>query len=320
MFMIKRRTLGAKIESTPYTVETLNGNDYNIPAYNVNYKGDIPMKDRKLVRGNYSSDPAVPGKRKLTISFSVDLYYSGTANTAPATFKLFRGCAMKQTAHTTKGISLVTDSDYTNVPLTMEVVEKAEGASPSQVVIKGRGMMGNAKLVCDNTGEPIRIDYEFQGVLSSIADRAYGSIIAPSMGSIPVPDNVMGCGVTLFGEAQTINKFTIDLGNQVEVCSDPKYTEGYEGAHVVDRTPVLELDPDLELVATQDDISRWTGATTGAFSCMLNTRLLLSAPKAQYKEVYSPGEREGHVVNQKICGLHGDSGDDDFEILHGSKT
>ncbi len=321
-FVMTKRTMGSKIESTPYTAETLAAADYKIAAYNVTYSGDIPFKSRKLVRGDFSNDVSVAGKRMLTISCSVDLYHSGTAATPANYFELLRACGLVQTIHGSTGVSLVTNADYSNVPLTMEVVEKDEGTSPSQVVIKGRGMMGNAKIALDNVGEPCRIDFEFKGVLVSITDRAYGSILAPTGISTEVPAAVLGASITLFSETQQFNSFTIDLGNDVQVYTDPSKSEGYEGARIVSRNPTLEIDPDLELIATQGDYARLTGNTTGTFSVYFDedSPLTLSAPAVQLIKAYTPGEREGHVTNPKSLELKRSSGNDEFKILQGSES
>jgi hypothetical protein len=318
-FVMTKRTMGFKIESTPYTAETLTANEYNIAAYNVSYAGDIPMKARKLVRGDFSNDPSVAGKRMLTVNFSVDVYYSGTPATAPNYFACLRACGMKQTTHGSTGVSLVTDSGYSNVPATIEVVEKDEGTTPVQVVIKGRGMMGNPKIVLDNIGEPRRIDYEFKGVLVSITDRAYASILAPSGISTVVPNAVLGASITLFDATVKFNTYTIDLGNDVQVYTDPSKAEGYEGARIVSRNPTLELDPDLELIATRGDYARWTGNTTGTFS-EYSENITISAPAVQIVKAYTPGEREGHVTNALSMELKRSAGNDELEILHGSKT
>jgi len=319
-FVMPKRTLGFKIEGTPYTAETLTVHEYNLAAYNVGYSGDIPMKDRKLVRGDFSRDPSIAGKRQITINFSIDLYYSGTLATAPNYFACLRACGLKQTTYGSVGVGLTTDAAYSNVPATIEVVEKDEGTSPAQVVIKARGAMGNAKIILDNVGEPQRIDFEFKGVLASITDRAFGAILAPSGISTQVPNAVLAAGISLFTQRQQLNTYTVDLGNDVQNYTDASKSEGYEGARIVDRNPTLEMDPDLELIATQGDYNRWTGNTTGVFSSQSNN-LRLYAPAAQLVNAYQPGEREGHVTNQKSLELkRGAAGNDEFEIIHGRKA
>lgn len=315
-FIISKRTIGFKIEGTPYTAETLAYTDYDIGAYEVNYTPEIAMKARKLARGDYSRDVSVAGKRSITITFKVDFQKSAAATTAPKYFKCLRACAMKETTGAS-GMTLVTNSLYNAVPATIEVAEMDEGATPSYVVVKAHGCMGNAKLVCSNIGEPMHIELEFKGVLNSITDRAWAARLVPTTFDSAMVEAVMGVGITMFSQPQQINTFTVDLGNDVQVFTDPSKSQGLEGARVVDRNPTMEMDPDLELIATQGDFARWTGNTTGTFQAQVGDRIQITAPAVQYVKAYSPGDREGHVTNQKSLELkRGSAGDDELKIVY----
>jgi hypothetical protein len=83
MFLSALRTLGAKIEGTPYTAETLTGADYDFRAYNIKYSPDLEEIKRKYATGDFSSFTSVIGKQRCKISFDIDLAWSGTANVAP---------------------------------------------------------------------------------------------------------------------------------------------------------------------------------------------------------------------------------------------
>lgn len=314
-FLLSKRTLGFKLEGTPYSAETLVYTDYDVSAYNINYDPDIAMKARKLARGDYSRDPSVAGKRQITISFSVDMHLGAAATTAPKYFKCLRACGMHQTTHA-GGLTLDTHAGYNNVAATIEVAEMDEGASPSFLVVKAHGCMGNAKIVCDNVGEPVRVDFEFKGVLTSISDRAWASRLVPTTFDTAQPEAVMGVGITLFSEPQKCNTFTIDLGNDVQVYTDPSKAQGFEGARVVDRNPTLELDPDMELISEQADFARWTGNSLGVFQAQIGAYMNVRAPQVQYTKTYAPGDREGHVSNSKACELKRSSGNDELRITH----
>jgi hypothetical protein len=318
-FLLTRRTLGCKIESTPYTAETLTSADYDVSAYAINYDPDIQSYARKLSRGDFSRDTSIAGTRSIKITFSVDVAWSGTAATAPKYWKCLRGCGLKQTTHGATGVSLVTDAGYTNVPLTIEIVERDEGASPSQLVLKARGCMGNAKITAQGVGQPVKIDFEFTGVLVSIADRAYASIINPTGFDSTLPDAILAATTSLFSEAQAFNTITIDLGNKVEMWTDPSKPEGFEGAHIVDRNPVMDIDPAMTLIATNSNYNRLTGNTLGAMSMSIGNYITISAPKAQIIQAYKPGEREGRVVSQVKCELKRNLGNDELKILQGAE-
>ena len=324
-FLNEKRTLGFALEATPYSVETLTAADYGVPAYNISYDPEIEAYARKLARGDLSRDKSIMGKRSITITFSVDLHYQGAANVAPDYAYVLQCCGLKQTAHGATGISWVTDADYTNVPATIEVVERDEGTEPVQVVVKARGCMGTMSLVLDNVGGTVRMDFTFTGTLYSIADRAYASLITPTTfdedsSNDALPDVVLSAGITMFSEAQQINTFTIDLGNDVQNFTDPSQSVGLEGAHIVSRNPTLEMDPDLETISDRGDYARWTGNSTGALSIAVGSNMTISAPAVQYIKAYPPGDREGHVTNQKSLELKRSSGNDELKILQGSES
>lgn len=324
-FMLPKRTVGAKIEDPKYAAEVLAAEDFDFCAYDITYDPEIAMYARKCARGDFSRDTSIAGKRTNTVTFKVDLaQHTSALENEPSYFKLLRACAMKMTPHGSTGISLVTDAGYTDVPITIEVIEKDEGATPSQIVIPLSGCMGNAKIVMSTTGQPIAIEFEFKGVLGTIADRAFGDILNPTGFNTSLPDAVLSSTISIdFGtgaEAQTVDTFTIDLGNDVQVFSDPAKAEGVSGAHVVDRNPTMELDPDLVLIATQGDYTRWTGNTTGALVVEVGSNMHISAPAVQIIKGYAPGDREGHVINNKSLELKRSAGNDELELLQGSKT
>ena len=317
-FILNKRTLGLKLEGTAYTAESLAVADFDQRAYNINYTTDVPMYDRKLARGHYSHDTAIAGRRSGTVSFSVDMYQADTVTSAPAYFDALRACGM-QLYSGGSGTWLKPDADYSNVPCTIEVVERDEGTSPSQLVIKFRGCMGNAKLSYDNVGTPVRIDFEFTGVLDSITDRAYGSLLTPTGFGTVLPEAVLAITTTWISQSMKHSKMSIDLGNEVEMFTDPSKEEGYEGAHIVGRNPILEIDPDMTLIATRDYWGSLKANTTGAFQWKTN-RFTIDAPAAQLETPYNPGEREGHVSHNLTFGLKANLGNDELVIAQGLQT
>lgn len=316
-FISLMRTIGFKLESPAYASTTvLSATDYNIPAFNINYDPSIALEARKIARGDLSKDVSIAGKRSIKITFDIAVAYSGTGTVAPSYFKVLQACAMKQTTPSSN-VVLTTDATMTKTPAAIEIQEKEEGATPSAVLIKARGCMGNAKLALNNVGEVVKISFDFMGVLESITDRANASLLVPTGFDSPLPDAVLSASIKVFTEAQTLNKVTIDLGNKVELYTDPSKSEGYQGAHVVERNPTMETDQDLELIATRGDYARFTGNTTGAFTMDVGSHIILTAPAVQIIKAYAPGEREGHVTNNHSYEMkRGASGNDDFVITH----
>lgn len=321
-FITRLRTLGGKIEGTPYTAETLAGADYDARLYNIKCSPDIEEIIRSYATGDYARFVSVMGKRSGSISFSFDLAWSGTNATAPEYGKYLKGCGMAETVHGSTGVSYKPSATKNAVPLTLEMVEYDEGSSPVQVVTKLGGCMGNAKIIMDSVGKPIRVDCEFKGALISITDRAYASRITPSGFDQTNPDAVLSSTLTLFGEVQDCDKITIDLGNQVELAVDPADASGFDGARIVDRNTSMVIDPYLDTIAGRGNYARWTGSTTGAFSMTVGSHLTMSAPSVQITKGYTNDERNGYNVNTLTCTLTrtDDDTEDNFEILQGTKV
>ena len=320
-FLLIKRTMGCKIESTPYTAETLAASDYNVSAYNIGYDPAIAEYARKLARGDASRDPSIMGKRSGKITFSVDMTVGSSVTSAPNYWKCLQACGLKQTTGS-NGVWLTTDARYFNVPMTIEVVEMDEGASPNQLVIKFRGCMGNAKLVTNDVGLPKRIDFEFTGVLANISDRPYASQIMPTGFDSALPQAVLAVTTSLYSETQYFNKITIDLGNKVELWTDSTKAEGFEGARIVDRETTIELDPAMALRATNDQYNRELSNTTGQYSETIGAgiAITISAPKAQIIQSYKPADREGRVVNSMKVKCMRNLGNDELTITQGSQS
>lgn len=315
-FLESRRIIGFKIEGTPYTAETLTSSDFDVPAYNIQYTPDIAMKARKIARGNFQREVAVAGKRKFSCSFDIDAQYGASAATPPTYWKCERACGQLQTTYTTVGVGLACNSDYSNVPATIWILEKEEGTSPDYLLIRAKGCMGNRKIVIDTVGAPAKHSYEFQGALVSIERVANASAPIPTGFNTTIPDAVMGVTISIYGEVQTIDKLTIDLGNTVEVYTDPSPDGGISGAHVVDRNPKVELDPDLLNTDERAFWTRWTGETAGALVVQIGNSQQILSSAIQLEKAYQPGSREGHVVNNLTLMVL----NDDLETLQGSKT
>lgn len=310
--LVAKRTLGLRKETAAGVAETLSRWDYNLAAEAISYTPDIAMAKRVIATGDFSKTQSIAGKMKFTCKFKVAL--TRGQNGAVANWMgALQCCGLKLS-----GTILTTDAGYTNVPATIEIQEWGEGSAPDAVVIKAKGCMGTAKISFNSVGEPAYIEFDFTGALVSITDRANASVASVSMSIVDsvLPDAVLAASLTLFAENQKASKVTIDLGNKVELYQNPSDLTGYDYAHIVDREVKIELDPDLDSIANRGDMARWTGNSLGSFLLKIGPYLTISAASCQYEKAYQPGEREGHVVNQKtlFC-KRGPAGNDELAII-----
>lgn len=316
--MSQKKTMGFKIEETPYTAETLTATDYDFSVYDITVSPEVEMYGRKLARGEYSQDVSVAGRRRCVVTCKVDMHSGASATTAPQYFQMLRACGLKQLSGGS-GVWLLPDKEYDRVPATIEVCDTQGGTSPTQLVYKVKSAMGNATLTGDQVGQPARIEFTFTGVLDSISTRVNAQIITPTAFDTKLPPAVLAATVTYNGVTQSFRRFTIDLGSQVELFTDPSKAQGYDGARLVGRLPTMELDPDLYTPADEDTFSMLTSNTTAVFSITIGENLYIIAPAAQVVDTHKQADSEGHVTNQLKLELKRSSGSDEIKIRQGSE-
>lgn len=319
-FVVAKRKIGAKIESTPYTFDEPAASDFDFRAFNISFTPEFEEYARKYATCDFSAFSSIIGKRMITVSFSVDLADSGIAATPPEYSKLLKGCALKETVHGATGVSYVTNADYGNVPLSFEVVLDPPDNTVSQLVYQIRGAMGNVSFNLDAAGQPVRMDFEFSGVVHDIIDRAQGSAKVPTGFDETEPDPVLSSTITAFGDARAIDTMSIDLGNTVEMYVDPSTAQGLRGAYVVNREPTATLDPYMDLIANSDDYGRWIAGTTGEINVTISASLQLYAPAFQITGAYGAGDRGGLETNALSGPLTRNAGNDEFKLLQGSES
>lgn len=318
-----QKTFGFKLETTAYRAETLTAAEYNQRVYDVKISPDIESYARKLLRGDYSRDVSISGKRKCTVSCTVDMYPGSTAATAPKYFDMIRACGYKQTTFSTTGISLTPNAAYNRVPATIEVSMPQEGLTPDQLVIKMHGAMGKLSIESPQIGQPIKIKFEFTGVLTSISTRAYASLFTPTGFDTALPPAVLAATFSLFGTWQFPSKFGIEGNEDVQIFSDIANAAGYAGSRISDRNMSMTTDPDMVTTTELDLYTDQINNTTGQFSVTIggSVPLAMSAPAAQITKSYDAEVREGHIANPLNIELKRSTyGNDEFEILQGSKT
>lgn len=316
-------TMGFKLEGTPYTAETLTSAEYNQRIYDIKISPEIESYARKLARADYSREISISGKRKCIVTCAVDLYPGASVSTAPQYFSMIRACGWKQTVHGSTGISLAPNADYNRVPATIEVAYREEGTSPRSLIIKMHGAMGKLKIESPQVGQPIKLLFEFTGVLTSVSTRAFASIILPTAWDTTLPPAVLAATFSLYGTWQFPSKFYIDGGEDVQLYPDMSKAQGYDGARVVDRRVVGETDPDMVVTDDKDYITSQVNNTTGALSVTIGGAVpfYITAPAVQISDSYKPEFREGHIANPiKLEFQRGTNGNDEVELLQGSKT
>lgn len=319
-FNKERRTMGFKLETVPYTKESLTSSDFDMRVMNIEYDPNIQITARKLARGDLSLDQAVIGKKDVKIKFRAEVYPSPDSfSSAPAWGKALKACGFQETISAGNGVKYTPSSLRTNIPATIEIPELYEGTSPSQIVMQAHGWMGNVTFAIEKVGMPMHLDFDGSAVLDGFVDRSYANRIAPLITDTEPTPPALSATITHNGKEQVLDTMKINIGNKVELFTSPSPASGFLGAHVVARDPSIDIDPDLQPISTED---LWTELITpenaAAFSATIGTKIKIKAPKAQLVDAVKPGEREGHITRTVKLRLNRNLGDDELEIHTGT--
>jgi hypothetical protein len=284
----RRAVVAAKIESVVGTAETLAAADANFLIMDPKFNADIPMFDRKNLDQSISPFAPIPGAQKATLTFKVENKGSGTAGTAPAIGKLMKACGMGET------LVAVTSATYAPISTAFPSVTIALYKDGLKKQI--RGARGTFKF-STKVGEPMMVEFTFEGVYDGVSDVAIltGTGIETT---IPVPFlNV--ASFTAVGYASKISHIAIDLGNKLEMRSDIAKAEGFIACLITDRDPKGSMDPEEELVATDDRYLKWKAGTSGTIVLPVGATAgnicTITAPKAMYTKL-AEGDRGGLAV------------------------
>lgn len=230
-----KELFGFKLESSPYTPETLASLDYRYPVYNIKVAPDIEVHRPESTFGNYGSARSISGKRSCGVNFSVDVYGMPSPATPPSYFEILRACGWKQTVHGTTGVSIKPDSSLNRVPATIEVVYEDDSDEPSQMVYKISGAMGSIKFIGE-VGDPLRMEFTFIGALEYIRTRVYDDRVIPSNFDAAVPLPLMGASHNIvMGYESQMESFEITSNEVVNLFTNIFRSHGYDGARIVDR-------------------------------------------------------------------------------------
>jgi len=309
-----KRTLVAKLEAVRGTNEaSVTNSDFDVAVYGITMSNEITEFQRKYMTGNHDSHPSVMGRQKGTIGLSFDLVYSGTADTEPKWMKFLKACGLKAIVNAGTSVVLNPDKSEDGKSLTLFIQDEVlGGATPSALVYKYRGCVGNAKIVMDEGGQPLRAVCEFQGALYEVGDSA--TPLAPTGLDTGVPDSVLNAVVKVGTIDQVINKFELDFGNTIEMENKPQDTTGYRGGYISTRDPKLSIDPQAGLLSEDNVHTRWKLGTEAVFQ--LDTgHFKIDSQKAQLMTV-GDASQGGVVGWQQVYRLNRVSGGYPWTLTH----
>lgn len=310
MLLKKIQTIAAKAETTVGTPIALAAADGAFNAWDVDLNPTIDFEKREA-QGSFDSLQGALGARTGKMTFKTEAGWSGTGLPTWAS-TLLPACAYVASAQVYTPRS---EAPGTNVKtLTM-------GAYINGIFKSIAGAMGNFKMVLP-TGKRAYIEWEFTGVWQPPTDVA---IILPTY---PTGDVLRFADATLTYNSvtQCVANMTLDAGNEVVMRECSTTEAGFISALVTGREPKITLDPEAQLVATEDRHGDWIAGNEYALSCAIagtgtGALLTIAAPKAQISSL-KQADRNGLLIDEVelYCNKNGDTKDEPVSIMFTDAT
>lgn len=298
----KKRVLAAKIETTIGTAETLAGADAAMNVYDPVIQANVEMIDRPR-QASFGGLPKIPGLRTGTATFRTEVYGDGAGGVPLWASTLLPACGFVNSGGV---FSPKTESPGTNVK-TVTIGVYQDGMKK---VLSGA--VGTAVLNYV-TGQPVSIDWTFQGILNTVADVA---ILAPTYPT-DLPPRFANSTFTVGGATPgCIESLSIDLGNTIFMRPCPGAASGIASGVITERMVTGSMNPESRLVATYDVFGKWLTGTEEALSIVLDDgtdEITFGAPKLQRTNVQE-GDRSGLQIDDVSFSCNPSSGDDEFTI------
>jgi len=303
--IVKRAQLAAKAEGTEGSAETLAGADAFL-AMNVSFKPEIEMHPRDNVSASLSNFSQVPGARKATMEFDVEVKGSGTAGTAPALGKLLKACGFGETV--SAGVSV------TYAPASTGISSMTLALYNDGVIYKMWGARGNCSLKLEK-GKHAMLHFTFTGADFSVTDGAMLSSGVTYETTKPVA--FLNATMTIDSYAALVGSMEINMNNEIALRPDVNAASGYKSAVITGRKPTLSIDPEMVTVATYDFYGKWRSGSEGDLTLALTGSAgnicTITAPKVQYTGVKA-ADNSGIRSLGVDCQLNRNAGDDELVI------
>ncbi len=303
--LTRRRQVAAKIESNEGGAETLAAAQAKLLVYEPKFEIDPAEFKRDPSKASLSNAASTFGIKIARLTFKVELKGSGTNTTAPSWGVLLRACGFGESI----GASSVTYTPASTSIASLTMALYADG-----VIKKMQGARGTVKMV-HKTGEPIMLEFEFLGVLTSVYD---GALLESVEYEDTIPPKFMNASLLLHTYAAILSALEFDIGNTLAIREDSNSSGGMISAVITKREPKGSCDPEMVTIGTHDFFGIWDAETLAAFTetigSVAGNKFVITAPKVQYAKI-DDGDRDGIATAGLTFNLVRSSGDDEFSIV-----
>ena len=299
--LLDKRTMIMKAESTAGTsiIGSMADADNDIEFRDIQYTKEISEYVRKMATGGHDHNRSIMGKRKATITGSFDLNFSGTSATEPKYGKVLKALGQLKSGTTDVDWSPDKSIDLSTVSILIQD-EYLGGSAPLALGIQFKGCMGNGKIISDQIGDGVRVEFEMQGVFVTVANIANANILALTSPESALPDSTLSATLSLGGNSKLFEKFELDFGNKIEYLTDSGDSDGagLRYAYIMQRDPRYTVDPKASLTTEDDDHASFIAGTELVLD-FDTTNFGIDSSKCQILSI-GDSEQGGLVVNELV--------------------
>ena len=266
---------------------------------------DPTVLERNFARPDFSPYASTIGRKLASVSFSIQMHGSSTANVSPIWARLLAACAMVETEDA--GVSPSVWNPTTTPQSSVTIYVYYEGLRHIMT-----GCMGTFSISAE-AGGIAEISFTMTGNYSTPTDDTYPA--SPVFEDVVAPQVELASFAWGGDSTLVVNAFSADIQNNVVPRSDVNSANGYRGVRIAGRDPTGGIDPEVEeddtfwLQMEQSTLSTFTatiGQTTG-------NRIVIDAPQAQITSV-GYGDRDGLRTYDLGLNYRRSSGDDELTI------
>lgn len=301
-YTLNQRFLIGKLESSPGTMESPAGADFNVRIRNPEITPIIEWADdaSKFANGNHGEDEDISGAQSATITFQVRLGIGDTVGAAPNYGKYLNACGIQDFAYSAgRGWRPMKAYDTKTITLWVYDIETG-GATPAALCYKFAGCMGNVVIGQDGVGKPMIATFTFTGKCIDIVDVEYASIPEGMDFDTAHAEKNLNQVLTFGAIVQKVSSWSLDAGNEVSPLINQGDITGYDYYQITNRKPRLSANPLAKAVSTDDPWGQMVSGLTGTQAVFVTGMGLtggnigLKIPKAQRVQS-NPANREGII-------------------------
>jgi len=305
--LTRREVVLLKLESTYNTdpVPTAGADALLVAAPSWSHQG-ARLLERAIVKSTLDTAQKIFGGTLMSVSFDLELKGSGAAGTAPEMGAALRACGLDET--------VVASTSVTYKP----VSESIESATIYYYQDgKRKTLTGCRGTVSFNltAGDYGKASFTFTGHVGSDTDQS----LPTGTFDATLPEGLIGLSFVLGGYAAEINSLEFALNNEVSTPSSISSADGFGEIRIAGRDVAGSVDPEDELIATEDYIADWKADSTKALDTSViggtaGNRYQITMPAVAYRDI-GPGDRDGIRTLDISFGAGISSGDDEFSLI-----